>query len=134
MKEDSQENLVHVSLLKIISRKFQEVPRSTRLMNIQAHEHTTTSTVILPPKVWERFVDDIYSILKCTHVENFHHISNLHQNIKFTMEEESNGKLAFLDTLLDWNNRKVSVLVYRKPSHTDLLETVTRRCYIKRCS
>ena len=30
----------------------------------------------------------------------FHHINNLHQNIKFIMEEESNGELAFLDTLL----------------------------------
>ena len=62
----------------------------------------------------------IYSILKCTHLENFfHHINNLHQNIKFTMEEESNGELAFLDTLLKRNNGEISVLVYRKPTHTD---------------
>ena len=47
-------------------------------------------------KVWERFVDDVYSILKRAHSENFfHHINNLHQNIKFTMEEENNGELAF---------------------------------------
>ena len=73
-------------------------------------------------------------ILKRTRFEDVYHHINLHQNIKFTMEEESNGKLAFLDTLLDWNNGKVSVLVYRRPTHTDQLETVTRRCYIKRCS
>ena len=41
------------------------------------------------------------------------------QNIKFTMEEESNGELAFLDTLLKRNNGEISVLVYRKPTHTD---------------
>ena len=71
-------------------------------------------------KVWEQFVDGIYSIVKGTHSENFfHHINNLHQNIKFTMEEESNGELAFLDTLLKQNNGKISVLVYRKPTHTD---------------
>ena len=35
------------------------------------------------------------------------------------MEEESNGEPAFFDTLLKWNNGKISVLVYRKPSHTD---------------
>ena len=29
------------------------------------------------------------------------------------MEEESNGELAFLDTLLKRNNRQISVLVYR---------------------
>ena len=44
---------------------------------------------------------------------------NLHQNIKFSREEESNGELAFLETLLKQNNRKISVLVYRKPIHTD---------------
>ena len=27
------------------------------------------------------------------------------------MEEESNGELAFLDTLLKWNNGEISVLV-----------------------
>ena len=59
-------------------------------------------------------------IVKRTHLENFfHHINNLHQNIKFTMEEESNGELAFLDTLLTRTNEEISVLVYRKPTHTD---------------
>ena len=35
------------------------------------------------------------------------------------MEEESNGELAFLDTLLKRNNGEISVLVYTKPTHTD---------------
>ena len=35
------------------------------------------------------------------------------------MEEESNGELAFLDTLLKLNNGEIFVLVYRKPTHTD---------------
>ena len=35
------------------------------------------------------------------------------------MEEESNGELAFLDTLLKQNNGEISVLVYRKQTHTD---------------
>ena len=53
----------------------------------------------------ERFVEDVYSILKHTHLENhFHHINNLDQ--KFTMEEESNEELAFLDTLLKQNIEK----------------------------
>ena len=71
-------------------------------------------------KVWERFVD-VYSILKCMHLENFfHHINNLHQSIKFTIEEEGNGELVFLDTLLKQNNGEISVLlVYRKLTHTD---------------
>ena len=97
-------------------------PASSTIAEIymQAYEGTAITTTLYPPKVWERFVDDVYSVLKRTHLENFfHHINNLYQNIKFTMEEESNGELAFLDTLLKWNNGEISVLVYRKPTHID---------------
>ena len=97
-------------------------PTSSTIAKIymQAYERTAITTALHIPKVWERFVDDVYSILRCTHSENFfHHINNLHQNVKFTMEEESNRELAFLDILLKRNNGEISVLVYRKPTHTD---------------
>ena len=59
---------------------------TTAEIYMQAHESTVISTALHPPKVWERFVDDVYSIVKRTQLENlFHHINNLHQNIKFTM-------------------------------------------------
>ena len=87
---------------------------------MQSSERTAISTTLHLPKVWERFFDDVCSILKRTHLENFfHHISNLHQNIKFTMEEERNGELTFLDTLLKRNNGKISALVYSEPTHTE---------------
>ena len=93
---------------------------TTAEIYMHAHEQTAISTALHPPKVWERFVDDVYSILKYTQLENFfNYIKNFHQNIKFIMEEERNGELAFLDTLLKWNNGKISVLVYTKPKHTD---------------
>ena len=60
-----------------------------------------------------------YSILKRMHLENlFHHINNRHQKMNFAMEDESNGELAFRDTLLKRNNGEISVLVYRKLTHT----------------
>ena len=31
---------------------------------VQAHKHTAISTALRPPKVWERFAVDVYSILK----------------------------------------------------------------------
>ena len=87
---------------------------------LQAYENTALTTALHPPKIWERFVDDVYSILKRTHLEYiFHHINKLYQNIKFTMDEESNGELAFLDTLLKQNNEEITALVYRKPTYTD---------------
>ena len=40
-----------------------------------AHERMAISTALRSPKVWERFTGVVYSILKCTHLENFfHHI------------------------------------------------------------
>ena len=74
----------------------------------KTEKQTAISTALHPPEGWEQFVDDVYSIIKRIHLENFfHHINNLHQKIAFTMEEESNGELAFLDTLLKkslWKN------------------------------
>ena len=93
---------------------------TTAEIYMQVHERTLITTALHSPKVWERFAHKVYSIYKRTYLENFfHHINNLHQNIKFTMEKESNGELAFLDTLLKRNNGEISVLVYRKPTHTD---------------
>ena len=64
---------------------------ATAEIYMQAYECTAITTALQPPRVWERFVDDVYSIFKSTHLENvFHHINNLHENIKFTMEEERN--------------------------------------------
>ena len=70
---------------------------TTAEISMQAYERTTKTTALHPSKVWERFVDDVYSILKRTHLESFfHHIKNLNQSIKFTVKEESNGELYFL--------------------------------------
>ena len=78
-----------------------------------------------PQIFWELF-DDVYSILKRTHLENFfHHINNLHPHIECTMEKVSNEELTFLDTLSKRNNGKISVLVYRKLPNTDQYTTRT---------
>ena len=94
---------------------------------MQAYERTAINPALHP--LWEQFVGDIYSILKRTHLENvFHHINNLHQNIKITMVEESNGALAFLNTLLKRNNGEISVLVYRKSTHKSPPNKLQGKC------
>ena len=48
---------------------------TTAEIYMQINERTAITTALSPPIVWERFVDDVYSILKRTHLENsFHHI------------------------------------------------------------
>ena len=67
----------------------------------QTFEQTAMSTTLQASKVWE----------KRTHLENvFYCINNLHQNIEFTMKEESNGEVVFLDTLMKRNDVKIFVL------------------------
>ena len=56
---------------------------------MQAYKGTAITTALHPPKVCEQFVDNAYFILKRTHLGNFfHHINNLHQNIKFTKKKK----------------------------------------------
>ena len=86
-----------------------------------AYETLAITTADDPRKIWKRYVDDVFAVFKQTSLDTFHkHINSLHQQIQFKIEHESDGKLAFLDTLVKKHeNGKLSVLVYRKPTHTD---------------
>ena len=88
---------------------------------MQSHDKRALSTFISPPKVYERYVDDTFCIIKREDIKKFHdHINSLETKIKFTIEEEENRQLPFLDTLLKRNeDGSISVKVYRKPTHTD---------------
>ena len=44
---------------------------------MQSYERTAITTTLYPPKVWEGFVDNVYSIFKRTHLENFLIISKI---------------------------------------------------------
>ena len=46
-----------------------------------------------------------------TKKKNFNHINNFHLNIKFPLEVENNGNLAFVDILLRQNNKKSFVWI-----------------------
>ena len=80
-----------------------------------AHNQST-----LPPKKWFRFVDIIFSIIKRHMLYNFYNLLNsIDSHIKFTIEQELDGKLSFLDTLTTRNNGSLFINVYRKSTHTD---------------
>ena len=80
-----------------------------------AHNQST-----LPPKKWFRFVDDIFSIIKRHMLTNFYNLLNsIDSHIKFTMEQELDGKLSLLDTLITRNCESLFINVYRKPTHAD---------------
>ena len=73
-----------------------------------------------PPKVWERFVDDVYSILKRAHLQIFSITLKIFTKIlSLLWRRKVIENLALFDTLLKRNNGKISVLEYKKPMHTD---------------
>ena len=50
---------------------------TTAEIYMQAYKRTAITTVLHPTKVMERFADDVYSILKHSHLQNFfHHINS----------------------------------------------------------
>ena len=74
------------------------------------------------PRLWLRFVDDTFVIIKAEHSQHLlHHINSQDPHIQFTVEEPSHhGTLPFLDTLVTIGpNHNLDTTVYRKPTHTD---------------
>ena len=79
-------------------------------------------SVQLQPKVWKRYVDDTFVIWQhgSPSKQSFlEHLNNQRDSIKFTMEEEQDNRIAFLDVLVQREGLKMSSLVYRKATHTD---------------
>ena len=74
------------------------------------------------PKYYRRYVDDIFVMFE--DFEKFdlfkEYLNTRHENIKFTSELETEGKLPFLDMLIDRNNNKIVTSIYRKPTFTGL--------------
>lgn len=72
------------------------------------------------PRVWHRYVDDVYAIIKKHLLRQF--LSRLNNTkyttIKFTHEEEVNGRINFLDLIIDRNNGKLEFDIFRKPTNT----------------
>ena len=79
------------------------------------------SSALHPPRIWYQFVDDTFCVIKTAFANEFtDHIKSLDKNIKFTREEEEDGALPFLDTLIVREEcGSIKVKVYRKPTHTD---------------
>ena len=84
-------------------------------------EQLALSTAPHPPSLWLRYFDDTYVRIHEYDVEGFtRHINNIDDNIKFTIEPETNSKLPFLDLcthILDDGSTKLTIYrnKYRKP-------------------
>ena len=84
-------------------------------------------------KLYQRYMDDILTVIKKSMIDSkLVEINQLHENLKFTIEKESEGRLPFLDLCLLHNNKTVKTTWYSKPTDTGLImnfHTVAPRKY-----
>ncbi|KER25325.1 hypothetical protein T265_07200 [Opisthorchis viverrini] len=73
-----------------------------------------------PPKIFWRYVDDTFVVMKRDKVNEFYnYLNELSPQIKFSMEIEStSGKLAFLDCMTHKVGGRLKTTVYEKPTDT----------------
>ena len=70
------------------------------------------------PLIYLRHVDDTFAMFEDEFNCNrfLKQLNSLHQSLTFTHEKKVNGKLLFLDVLVEKSNTKFLTSVYRKPS------------------
>lgn len=71
---------------------------------------------------WHRYVDDIFTCFTGTDRQlniftDF--INNIHNNIKFTIETETNNSINFLDLTIKKQNNQHIFSIFHKPTHPD---------------
>ena len=80
-----------------------------------------TAPVNCRPRLWKRFVDDTLEVINRGSVTQLtEHLNSVDStgSIRFTYEEETEGQMPFLDTLLiRKEDGNVKLLVYRKKTY-----------------
>ena len=98
-------------------------PISPVLANIymEQFEKNVLHSFESPPRVWWRYVDDTFVVIKRNLVDTFLvHLNSGDSAIQFTMETESRlGELPFLDCLVKRVGTSLRTTLYRKPTDTE---------------
>lgn len=83
----------------------------------------------LLPRIWYRYVDDIFAVVKSNEINKTLDIINSQfESINFTMEKEDDNKLPFLELLVTKTSNKVEFSIYRKPTTTNRYITNDSHC------
>jgi len=86
------------------------------------HESALLGSLASLPIVYFRYVDDCFALFdnRGMALEFLRLLNGMHPSLFFTMEEESNDKLSFLDVLVLRNGHSFLTTLYRKPTFTGL--------------
>lgn len=78
---------------------------------------TTFETLTEKPKILTKYVDDIFVIIKRTEVDNtLKALNSFHSQLKFTVEEEKNYRLPYLDCVVIRKDGNIKIDWYQKPT------------------
>ena len=71
-------------------------------------------------QIYARYVDDVFAL---AHLHQCRvllgHLNNYHPGLRFTMEQENDNKLPFLDILVQRDGTALHTTVYSKPTSTE---------------
>ena len=118
------------TFLQFIGKVYQQVhgtdmgsPVSVVIVNLVMEdiEERALTTFHPPPHFWRCCVEDTFTALPCDQVQQFlSHLNNTEPCIQFTAEEETEGKLPFLNVCLQRDdNGSLTTSVFRKATHTN---------------
>jgi len=71
-------------------------------------------------QTWMRYVDDVFAVIKndtCSLII-LNYLNTQHNNIRFTIENEKQNKIPFLDTTVTRNETCFKLSLYHKPTFT----------------
>ena len=97
-------------------------PVSPIVANLYMEYFEQKPSVLPPPRLWQRYVDDTFVICKEIHKQDFlQHINSVNPVILFTVENNKEDcAIPFLDNIVKPEaDGTLSITVYRKPNHTD---------------
>lgn len=76
------------------------------------------------PRVWYRYVDDIFAVCSCRKIDaTLNLVNNCYNSIQFTRELESNNQLPFLDIMISRLDNSLDFKIYRKDTFCERLIT-----------
>ena len=71
-------------------------------------------------QIYARYVDDVFALALLQQCQVLlGHLNNYHPRLRFTMEQESDHKLPFLDILVQRDGTDLHTTVYSKPTSTE---------------
>jgi hypothetical protein len=93
---------------------------------LQYLEHTQIVDILKKHQIidYYRYVDDILIIYKPqkTNISNtLNEFNAMHHKIKFTMEQQSQNMLNYLDLIITIHDKELNFGIHRKPTTTDLI-------------